>query len=278
MFTGSVSLLAIAFVFGAAIGSFLNVCIHRIPLGESVARPRSRCPECRRPIPAWHNIPVLSYFFLRGRCSSCGRPISWRYPAVEMVTGLLAAGLFLRFGMTPSLLVNALFVFLLIVLLFIDLDKRILPDSLTLGGMVIGLVLSPWQHQEFLNLRIIRSSGYPLLEFIMNPLISSVAGILFGAGFLWGVAWLYLKIRKKEGMGFGDVKMIAMIGAFTGWQLTWLTILLGSLLGAVAGGGYMYLKSRDSRYELPFGTFLGIAAIVAVFYGPGIISWYFSKL
>ena len=278
MFTGSVSLVAIVFIFGSAIGSFLNVCIHRIPLGESVARPRSRCPECRRPIPAWHNIPVLSYLFLRGRCSNCGRPISWRYPAVEMVTGFLAAGLFLRFGLTPSLLVNALFVCLLIVLLFIDLDKRILPDSLTLGGVVIGLVLSPWQNQEFLNLRIIRSSAYPLLEFIMNPLISSVAGILFGAGFLWGVAWLYLKVRKKEGMGFGDVKMIAMIGAFTGWQLTWLTILLGSLLGAVAGGGYMYLKGRDSRYELPFGTFLGIAAIVAVFYGPGIISWYFSKL
>lgn len=197
---------------------------------------------------------------------------------MEGLAGFLLVGLYLEFGFAPSLMVNGIFLALLLVLIFIDLDQRILPDIFTKGGIVAGLLLSPWQKREFLNLPFLDLFGNHFLDRFLYPLLGSGAGILFGAGFLWGVAWLYLKIRKIEGMGFGDVKMIAMIGAFIGWELTWLTILLGSLLGALVGGGYIFLKKKDSKYELPFGTFLGLAAGGAVFFGMEIIDWYFDLL
>ena len=362
MLTPSAVIGTIVFIYGTVIGSFLNVCIHRVPRGESVIRPRSKCPGCEKPIKAWQNIPVISFLLLRGRCGSCGQPISWRYPAVEVLTGLLLAGIYLKYGLTAPFFVNSLFACLLIVLIFIDLDVRILPDIFTKGGIVAGLVLSSLQDPAFLDLQLIPDSMPGLLREIGNPLLSSLAGVLFGAGFLWGVAWIYLKLRKIDGMGFGDVKLIAMIGAFTGWQLTWLTILGGSLLGAILGGGYMlvhgvlfnekgsgasgegsskrsrrrkiatvdinvaeaedlqrlqginrelaqrivdftwengpFLRKKDlmkvegigevefrriqdlvtARYPLPFGTFLGMAAILAVFFGPGLIDWYFSRI
>lgn len=276
MLTPTVIIIAIVFLFGAVIGSFLNVCIHRIPLGESIVRPRSRCPGCRTPIPAWLNIPIVSYLVLRGKCSSCGLPISWRYPAVEILTGILLTGLFLVYGFSSPFFVNSVFFSLLVILIFIDLDERILPDILTLGGIGAGLILATLQDPGFFPMKNIFLLEIPVLQTIANSLLGSFLGILFGAGFLWGVAWLYQKLRKIQGMGFGDVKMIAMIGAFTGWQLTWLTILVGSLVGALAGGIYMLLKGRDGKYELPFGTFLGFAAILAVLFGTDIINWYFN--
>ena len=276
MLTPTVIIIAIVFLFGAVIGSFLNVCIHRIPLGESIVRPRSRCPGCRKPIPAYHNIPIFSYLILRGKCSSCGLPISWRYPAVEILMGILLAGLFLVYGFSSPFFVNSVFFGLLVILIFIDLDERILPDIFTLGGIGAGLILAPLQDPGFFSTGNIFLLEIPILQTMANSLFGSLLGILFGAGFLWGVAWLYQKFRKIQGMGFGDVKMIAMIGAFTGWQLTWLTILIGSLVGALAGGIYMFLKGRDRKYELPFGTFLGFAAILAVLIGTDIIDWYFN--
>lgn len=276
MLTPTVIIIAIVFLFGAVIGSFLNVCIHRIPLGESIVRPRSRCPGCRKPIPAYHNIPIFSYLILRGKCSSCGLPISWRYPAVEILMGILLAGLFLVYGFSSPFFVNSVFFGLLVILIFIDLDERILPDIFTLGGIGAGLILAPLQDPDFFPTGNIFLLEIPILQTMANSLFGSLLGILFGAGFLWGVAWLYQKFRKIQGMGFGDVKMIAMIGAFTGWQLTWLTILIGSLVGALAGGIYMFLKGRDRKYELPFGTFLGFAAILAVLIGTDIIDWYFN--
>jgi len=172
--------------------------------------------------------------------------------------------------------VNSLFFSLLVILIFIDLDERILPDIFTLGGIGAGLILSPLQDPGFLAMKIPFLPVSEFLQSVGNPLFSSVLGILFGAGFLWGVAWLYQKLRKVQGMGFGDVKMIAMIGAFTGWQLTWLTIFGGSLVGALAGGFYMFLKGRGRKYELPFGTFLGFVALLAVLFGKDILRWYFD--
>jgi len=278
MLTPSLIIGGLVFVYGTVIGSFLNVCIHRIPREESVISPRSRCPECRKPIPAWHNLPVISYLILRGRCAGCGKPISLRYPAVEILTGLILTGLYLKYGIGAAFFINSFFCCLLTALIFIDLDARILPDVITLGGIGAGLLCSPWQDPAFLDLKLGFLPPGGVLQSWVNPLAGSLAGILFGAGFLWSVAWIYLKLRKIEGMGFGDIKMIAMIGAFIGWKLTWFTILGGSLIGALGGGAFILLKGRDGRYELPFGTFLGIAAILAVFCGADIISWYFDRL
>ena len=266
------------FVFGAVIGSFLNVCIYRVPRGESIVSPRSKCPGCGQMITAWQNIPLISYLLLRGRCRNCGQSISWRYPAVELLTGLVTTGLYFKYGLTSPFFVNTVFACLLIVLVFTDLDLRILPDVFTKGGIIAGLILSSFQDPVFLDLQLLPESLPELVKGIGNPILGSLAGVLFGAGFLWGVAWIYLKLRKIDGMGFGDVKLIAMIGAFTGWKLTWLTILGGSLIGAILGGGYMFLKGKEQKYELPFGTFLGMAAILAVFFGPDLIDWYFSRI
>ncbi len=278
MFTPFFLVSAIIFLFGAVFGSFLNVCIYRVPRGESIVKPRSRCPGCKQPIPAWLNIPILSYLMLRGRCRNCGQSISLRYPLVEALTGLIATGLFIVYGFSSPFYVNSVFCFLLVALIFIDLDERILPDVFTKGGIVAGLLLAPLQDSRFLAMKIPLLPESTFLQNVGNPLFSSVIGILFGAGFLWGVSRLYLKFRKVEGMGFGDVKMIAMIGAFTGWQLTWFSILFGSLIGSLLGGAYMLLKKKGSKFELPFGTFLGIAAILSILFGIDIINWYFGKL
>jgi len=278
MLSPTVVIGVIVFVFGAVIGSFLNVCIYRVPRGESIVSPRSKCPGCGQMIAAWQNIPLISYLLLRGRCRNCGQSISWRYPAVELLTGLVTTGLCFKYGLTSPFFVNTVFACLLIVLVFTDLDLRILPDVFTKGGIIAGLILSSFQDPVFLDLQLLPDSLPDLVRGIGNPFLGSLAGVLFGAGFLWGVAWIYLKLRKIDGMGFGDVKLIAMIGAFTGWKLTWLTILGGSLIGAILGGGYMFLKGKEQKYELPFGTFLGMAAILAVFFGPDLIDWYLNRL
>lgn len=264
----------LAGVFGLIIGSFLNVCIYRLPKEQSVVRPRSRCTNCSRPIPAWENIPVLSYVLLRGKCRGCGTPIGWVYPTVELLTGVVFFLLAQRFGLSPAFFVNVLFCAMLIVLIFIDLFERILPDPITLGGAVLGFVLSPLQSPFLIE------SPNPFFELpgIAGRYLDSALGMALGGGFLWLVAVLYLKLRKIEGMGFGDIKMMLMVGAFIGWQYAWLTILLGSMLGAVIGGGFIILSSKGRRYELPFGTFLGAAAIICVLYGPNLLNWYMGRL
>lgn len=258
---------------GLIVGSFLNVCIYRLPKGLSVVSPRSACPQCGRPIRPWENIPVLSYVWLGGRCRGCGGRISWVYPAVELITAALFWLLYRRFGLSPEAALNALFFSVLVVLLFIDLFERILPDRLTLGGMAAGFLFAPWQHPEFLAGAGSLSMGGAVFSSYLNSLL----GIAVGGGFLWLVAELYLRWRKIEGMGFGDVKMMGMVGAFLGWQYAWMTILLGSLLGAVGGGAYILLAGRDRRYELPFGSFLAVAAVVVTLAGPSAWGWYLSR-
>ncbi len=227
--------------------------------------PRSRCPHCQKPLRAWENVPVLSYLFLRGRCGGCKAPIGWVYPTVELLTAVCFFLLCRKFGLTPALAVNLLFFCLLIALIFIDLFERILPDPLTLGGTVAGFLLSPFQARELLG------AATPWGAFGQAAL-----GAALGGGILWLVATAYLKLKKIEGMGFGDIKMMLMVGAFLGWRFAWLTIFLGSLLGAVAGAIFILALRKGRRYELPFGTFLGFGAMAAVLWGARLLDWYFG--
>ncbi|MFB3903957.1 MAG: A24 family peptidase [Acidobacteriota bacterium] len=261
-------------LFGLVIGSFLNVCIHRIPRGISVVRPRSHCPQCNHAIRAWENIPLVSYLILRGRCSRCRARISWVYPAVEALTAGAFYLLFLKYGLGSPFWLNAVFFSLMIALTFIDLYHRILPDALTLSGAVVGFLLVPLQSAEFFAQPATASPG----DVIATRYLESFLGIVLGGGLLWAAAKLYLVVKKVEGMGLGDVKMMAMIGAFLGWRFAWLTVFLGSLIGAVIGIAFIYLSGRDRRYELPFGTFLGMAGMAAALWGKDLIDWYTSLL
>jgi leader peptidase (prepilin peptidase) / N-methyltransferase len=267
----SAMLVAAAFISGLIIGSFLNVCIFRVPRGESTVRPASRCPHCKSPIPAWRNIPVLSYLLQAGKCAECGRPIGWFYPVVELMTGAAFAGAYIYYGPTPAFVYNAVLFSLLIALVFIDLFDRILPDAMTLGGMAFGFVFSPFQVPGFFTLEL-TAAGW------MNVYFNSLIGIATGGGFLWLVAFLYLKVRKIEGMGFGDVKLMGMIGAFMGWKFALLTIFFGSLVGAVLGSAYIYTLGKGKAYELPFGTFLGLGAIAVNLWGVQLMGWYLSQI
>ncbi len=261
-------------LFGLVIGSFLNVCIHRIPRGQSVVSPRSRCPQCNHAIRAWENIPLISYAILRGRCSKCRARISWVYPLVEALTAGAFYLLFLKYGFSSPFWLNAVFFSLLIALTFIDLYHRILPDVLTLGGTVVGFLLVPLQSSEFFA----KPTTSLLVDTITSRYFESFLGIALGGGLLWVAARLYLAVKKVEGMGLGDVKMMMTIGAFLGWRFAWLTVFVGSFVGAVIGLLFIYLSGRDKRYELPFGSFLGIAAVIATLWGGNLIAWYASLL
>lgn len=251
--------LLVVFLTGTAVGSFANVLIYRIPRRESIVSPGSRCPSCGEAVRIFDNIPVLSYFFLRGRCRFCGSPISWRYPAVETVNGLLYLGLVLRMGLTPSAGVMALFVTALLVVAFIDLDHRIIPNVITFPGMAAGVLLS-------------LLPGYP------RP-IDSLAGLIVGYGFLYAVSWAYLAMTRREGMGMGDVKLLGMIGAFLGWQALPVTVLMSSLVGAFMGLVFAAASGEGVRkFPIPFGPFLALGALAHVFFGREMILWYLQKL
>jgi len=252
----------LALLFGLLIGSFLNVCIYRWPRDLSVVKPRSHCVACEKTIAWYDNIPVVSFVVLGGRCRHCRARISFRYPVVELATGLLWFYWVLRYWPAqPGMAIKmCAFSALLVGLIFSDLEELILPDEMTLGGLVLGLVFAYFVSME----------GYmaPILSMIGVPdKFLSVAESVVGAGlpafFLWGGGWLYQKVRHKEGLGFGDVKLIAMVGAFLGLQGALLTLILGSISGSIVGYTYIKLTGQDaSSYELPFGTFLGLAALV----------------
>jgi leader peptidase (prepilin peptidase)/N-methyltransferase len=248
--------LILAFAVGAAIGSFLNVCIWRVPAGESVVFPPSHCPQCDTRIRSRDNIPLISYLLLRGRCHACGGGISLRYPAVEALTGLLFALLLYQFGWSPIVVSRALFVAALIVMSFIDLDHQIIPDGISLPGIVIGLVLA--------------GIGYG------PPLMDSAVGALLGGGILWAVAAGYHALTGRDGMGGGDIKLLAMIGAFLGWRAVLVTLLLGSFTGALIGIGLIALRGADARVPIPFGPFLALGALCALFFGEPLIAWYLN--
>jgi leader peptidase (prepilin peptidase)/N-methyltransferase len=263
--------------FGLVIGSFLNVCIYRIPRGESVAFPGSHCPNCGKPIHFYDNVPVLSYLLLRGRCRACGAAISPQYPLVEVLSALVFFGCGLRWNFSPPTYVNSLFLSVTIILVFIDYHHQILPNLLTLPGIVAGILLSPFQaisvYTDSVSLsltELIRPEDPRLLL----PWTGSLVGAIIGGGSLFLVAWAFEKIRKKQGLGMGDVKMMAMVGAFLGWRLAWLTIFAGSLFGSCVGVLLILLRKADMQTKLAFGVFLGIGSAISLFYGLPLLYWY----
>ncbi|MGB7573287.1 MAG: prepilin peptidase [Thermodesulfobacteriota bacterium] len=244
----------ISIIFGAIMGSFLNVCSIRLPKEESIVAPGSHCPQCKKPIKFYDNLPLVSYLLLKGRCRYCHSPISIQYPLVEGITALGSLILFMKFGLSLSYLIYFAFVAALIVITVIDLYHQIIPDVISLPGIGVGLLAS----------LII-----PQITFL-----NSLLGVLLGGGSLFLVATLYQWLFKREGMGGGDVKLLAMIGAFLGWKAVILTILLGSLIGSITGIIIMVSKGKDFKYAIPFGPFLSLGAVIALFYGPSLINWY----
>lgn len=271
--------LALALLFGLVIGSFLNVVILRLPQGQSISRPRSRCPNCKELIRWYDNVPVLSWVVLGGRCRHCKKSISPRYPFIEALTGLVSVLLYFKYGLTVEWAIFLSFCGALIALGFIDLDLRILPDSITLNGIWIGILVNLYLASPSpLVARLFRSVGLEGVNPRVIALTASLLGTIVGGGLLWAVAAAYLRFRGVEGMGFGDVKMMAMVGAFLGAPLALLTIMLGSLLGSIVGLVFIRLANKTRQYELPFGTFLSFAAIIAVLYGDDLVRWYVERL
>lgn len=251
------SLALIVAVIGLFFGSFLNVCIHRIPRDESIVFPSSRCPRCGGKIRPWDNIPVLSYLVLRGRCRSCKEKISIRYPLVETLSALIALAMLYRFGLTASFAIYYAWACVLLVITFIDLDFQIIPDRLSLGGICAGLVLVPWL-----------PVSYP----------QALIGLGLGAGLLIAVIYGYYFLTRKEGMGGGDVKLLGMIGVFTGWQGVLFTIFIGSLMGCLVGIPWVLSQKKNMQAAIPFGPFLALGAFLYVLFGDVIIAWYFGIL
>jgi leader peptidase (prepilin peptidase)/N-methyltransferase len=261
----------VAFLFGLIIGSFLNVCIHRWPRGRSVVRPRSHCVRCRRIIPWYDNVPVISYIVLGGKCRYCKRHISIRYPLVELATGVLFFCLVWTMGANVATLKMCVFTAMLVALTFSDLEKRILPDELTLGGAVIGFLFAFFVPVPDITAQaVLWMFGFEVRGTVQS-LAEAAFGALLPAIFLWGGGWLYEKIRHREGLGLGDVKLIIMVGAFLGLRGALMTLILGSLSGSILGYGYIKAAHKDAAtYELPFGTFLGVAGLLVALWGPKI--------
>lgn len=244
------------FIFGALFGSFANVIILRLPKGESVVRPRSHCPQCKHQLTWYELIPIFSWCFLRGKCRSCNKKISWRYPLIEFLTAMSFCGLFLHHGWNSYLLEQMIFIYCLIIVSFIDFDHMILPDGFTLSGIVIGL-LGAW----------------------LNPgrsFLDAVYGVLMGGGFLWAVAYVYYLLRKQEGMGGGDIKLLAWIGAVLGWQAIPFVILSSSLFGSLVGVLVGIKTKGGMQTVIPFGPYLALSAVFYIFGGYEIGLWYLN--
>ena len=248
----------VVFVVGLFIGSFLNVCIYRLPRGESVVWPGSHCPSCRQPVAPYDNVPVLSYLWLLGKCRRCKAPISIQYPLVELLSGLASVLVVWRFGLTWPALVYVAFCAALIVVSGIDLEHQIIPDRITLPGLAIGLVAAA--------------------TILPIGIVNAVAGVAVGGGLLWLLAWLSPYLFGKEGMGGGDIKLMGMVGAFLGWKPALLTIMLGALAGSVLGMTLILIKRLRRDQYIPFGPFLALGAVVALFFADDLLAWYQSFL
>jgi leader peptidase (prepilin peptidase)/N-methyltransferase len=305
------------FAFGLCFGSFLNVCIYRLPRGKSVVTPRSACPHCGDLIPLYHNVPVLSWLILRGKCRSCKAPISPRYLLIELLTGLLFLGCYTHFGLTLGMLKCTVLGYLLLGLIFTDAETKLLPDALTLPGLALGILFSLVVPVNDLASRIMPGMVSPAMRSEISwrlwSLSDSLLGAAVGASFLYGAAAIYLRARGVEGMGFGDVKLMALIGAFLGTKLTVLTIFAASLAGSLFGLSMVLavwikrlrrfeargassrissgISSKEARrrawqsarmvlrfYEMPFGVFLGSMAILSFLFGNRLLQWYWRTL
>ena len=314
-------LAAAIFALGLCFGSFLNVCIYRLPRGKSVVTPRSACPHCEDPIPLYHNLPILSWLILRGKCRSCQRPISPRYLVIELLTGLLFLGCCTHFGLTLATLKCIVLGYLLLGLVFTDAETKLLPDAMTLPGLALGIGFSLVVPVNDLASRIMPGLVSPAMRSEISwriwSLSDSLLGAAVGASFLYGAAAIYLRARGVEGMGFGDVKLMALIGAFLGTKLTVFTIFAASLTGSFFGLStvlavwmkrFRRIEARRTSsgissnpsspistsaarrrawhsarlalryYEMPFGVFLGGMALLSFFFGNRLLHWYWRAL
>jgi len=254
----NVLLVSLVFMFGLCIGSFLNVCIYRLPSSISIINPsRSFCPQCNSAIKFYDNIPVFSYLWLKGRCRKCQASISLRYPLVELMTGILAVAILFMFGLTIEGIVYFVFISSLLIITFIDIDHKIIPDIITLPGIPAGFAAS---------------FVLPAMTFK-----SSLLGLLAGGGSLLMIAWTYSLITRKEGMGGGDIKLLGMIGTIVGWKGVMFTIFIASLAGTLVGLIVMLQKGKNLKLAIPFGPFLSIGAMSYVFFGEKVLFWYFHS-
>ncbi|HXM51458.1 MAG TPA: prepilin peptidase [Pyrinomonadaceae bacterium] len=270
-------------VLGAMIGSFLNVVIHRLPREQSIVFPNSTCPKCRSKIKAYDNIPIVSFLILRGQCRACSAPISARYPAVEALTALLFLVITWHDGWSFALAFDLAFAASILALIFIDAEHMILPNAITYPGILFAVIsravipyfAGPTHFDDLPQLITLFPPAYPAWAV---SLIGAAIGALAGGGSLWLMGFLWEKLRGVEAMGLGDVKMMLMVGAYLGWRLTILTILVAALSGSLAGVSMMLRRgSRDLQMMLPFGIFLGIGSIVSLLLGTRIIEWYASQ-
>ena len=250
----------IFFIFRSAIGSFLNVCIYRLPRNLSIISPSSRCPSCNIPIKPYDNIPILSYIFLGGRCRVCKAGISFRYPLVETLNALLYVLVLWRFGFGLQTIVYSIFCSALIVITFIDLDFQIIPDRITLPGILIGLIAGSFLMPD------------PFMRYSLLGIKATIIGLLAGGGLFYAIA-----VLSRGGMGGGDIKMMAMVGSLMGWKSVLLTTFLGSLSGAVLGIFLMIAKGKGRKTKIPFGPFLALGTLITLFYGQEILYWYFNR-
>jgi leader peptidase (prepilin peptidase)/N-methyltransferase len=240
-------------LLGLLLGSFMNVCIYRLPRGLSPVHPRSGCPKCGHMLAWYENIPVVSYLVLRARCRKCRTPISPIYPIIELITGAVFLAGYLWYGPVPLLVVRLAFAWAMIALFAIDFEHQILPNVITLPGIVVGVLAN-----------VLAGPGW----------VDSLIGVAVGAGSLWLIAEIYYRVRHEEGLGMGDVKMLGMIGAFLGWKLVLVTLVMSSFLGSIVGVVVLIAKKESLKYALPFGTFLAIGALIAAVAGDAILNWY----
>ena len=271
-----------AFLCGAAIGSFLNVVIHRVPNEQSVVFPNSACPKCGAQIKPYDNIPILSWLLLRGKCRNCQAPISARYPAVELLTALMFVLIYWQLGAVPFLPATLIFVSAIIALIFIDSEYMILPNVITYPLFVFAIVIRIVYPLFLGKAAFSDMAAWPLTLLSAWPawalsLAGALLGALVGGGFLWLVGEAWKRFRGVDAMGLGDVKMMVAVGALLGWRLTLLSIFLGAFSGALIGGVVvMRQKDRDLQTQIPFGIFLGIGTIVSMLFGEQLIAWYIA--
>lgn len=265
------TILSIAsFVIGAMIGSFLNVCVHRMPLNQSVVKPRSKCPKCEQPIAWFDNLPILSWLMLGAKCRNCSQPISWQYPLVEAITGTLFFFVFWHFGLVLATPIYMLLAASLVLVTFVDLTDWTIPNEVTIPGIFVGVVCA------------LIGMIYPQSGLLLGVWWESFAGLFLGGGILYSIDKISLLLLKKRGMGFGDVKLMAMLGAFFGWKAAVLNIVVAAFLGSIIGIIFIVMAKRGGEKEskghyLPFGPYIAVGGIVVMFFGESMINAYLSR-